>query len=166
MFFQFGILLCCNNDFVMNSALINLNEMTTPGESTTNQLLQKLLTTISTLQNDLKNLKSRQKYLQKYPQKQSRDGKGDEKSVSHNGDNDNRHNCDQEPVPANETEHNMSDGSCLILLEEVKAFLEATLGRTQRSPTKFQRTYQTQEMFMDALQLGVRRFCRQNNLEK
>jgi len=101
------------------SALSNLNEMTIPDESTTNHLQQKLLTTISTLQNNLKNLKSRQKY----PQKWSHNGKGDEASVSHNGDNDIGHDNYQEPDPADEMEHNLSDGSCLILSEEVKAFL-------------------------------------------
>ena len=49
--------------------------MDTSGESATNQLMQKLLTTVSILQDhqdDVKELKS----MQKYPQKQPCDGKG------------------------------------------------------------------------------------------
>jgi len=98
-------------------AFINLE---CPGESTTNLIMQKLLTADSTLKNNIK-------LRQKYPRKQPHDSNGDKNSTSCDGDNDKGHNSDQESDLGNEMEHNGSDGSRFVLSEEGKVFLESFL---------------------------------------
>jgi len=103
--------------------------MTDPMDNSTDDLLKKLLASVSTLQNDVNHLKERH-----YPKKRPRDGDGsssnDPETTGRDGDRvEGYRDSDNEEDPPEDGEINTeSDGSNFKLSEEGEAFLETACG--------------------------------------